>query len=309
MATLKTLLTNVDINIFLSLGAFIISIIALVYTVKTFILKSGLKIRCSLTTCSSIDCDDKYISSITLENIKDRSTVIFKIYLRFKHNVYIEIEDFSEKPLILKPFEVYFKEYDPVLFYSSGTQFVKVDHLLNNQKIQRSIILSTTNGKYKVRTYISGFDAISTSLRNFYTLAVTPRRLEYNNKAYGPRIRYLIDLKYDNGERNIIPVHKSKEYHKVFKNIDFTMTALQSKENLEKFMLKQKRLGKFKFSEIKVIDYEQAVGESKEVYKTEPYVAETCGYFEYSIVGKIVTKIEDYKLWKKNRENRRKNGK
>src|SRR5439155_13648994 len=42
-----------------------------------------------------------------LENLKDRAVVIFKIYMKFGNNVFIEIDDFANNPLILKPFEVF----------------------------------------------------------------------------------------------------------------------------------------------------------------------------------------------------------
>jgi hypothetical protein len=295
---------NDSIYLLISGGALIISIVALIYTVKTFILKSGLKIRCNLTTCSTVDCNDIFISSITLENIKDRATVIFKIYLRLARNVYIEIEDFSSKPLILKPFEVYYKEYDPILFYSSGDNFVKIDHLIDNKKIKRNIVLSTTDGEYKIRTYISYWDAIYTSLKNFYTIAALPQRLDYKNKSYGSNIKYLIDLKYNDREEQVIPINKIKE--KVFVNVDFTDTSLKSSVNLRRFMLKQKRDGKLSFTDIKVIDYEGAIEKKKEFYKKDPYIAETCGYFMYTVIGKIVTLIEDFKLKRKNKQIQKK---
>lgn len=303
---MKILGTVESADLYISISALFIAITALIYTVKTYILKSGLKIRCGLSTCSTIDCNDKYISSITLENIKDRATVIFKIYLRLDSNVYVEIEDFSDKPLILKPFEVYYKEYDPLLFYSSGTQLVKIDHLLVNRKIKRDIILSTTQGKYKVKANISGWDAITTSLKNYYTLAIKPYRLEYKNKSYGSNIRYLIDLKYDDGNERVIPVNKNKEY-RVFKKVDFTDIALRSKDDLKKFMLKKKREGKFSFSKIKIIDFAEAFEQSKGSQKTDPYIAETCGYFRYKVIGKIVTIIEDLKLKRKNKLTQKKN--
>ena len=53
--------------------------------------------------CSSVSCSDNYISSLTLENLKDRAVVILKIYLRLGHGYFVEIEDFENSPLILRP--------------------------------------------------------------------------------------------------------------------------------------------------------------------------------------------------------------
>lgn len=102
------------ISLINSIVALIVSVIALIYTVRTYLLKSGSSVRGSYGTCSSVSCEDKYVSSVTLENLKDRSTVIFSIYLKIGHNYFLEIENFESSPLILKPFEVYRKEYDAI---------------------------------------------------------------------------------------------------------------------------------------------------------------------------------------------------
>lgn len=91
-------------TLMISIVALIISIIALYYTIKAFMLKRGHNIRCDISTCSTVECDDDYVSSITLENIKDRATVIFSIYLKLGRSNYILLEDFEKEPLILKPF-------------------------------------------------------------------------------------------------------------------------------------------------------------------------------------------------------------
>ncbi len=140
------------LTLIISLIALVISVVALYYTVITFLMKSGHKIRCDIRTCSSIACEDKYVSTITLENLKDRSTVIFSIYLRLGRGNYILLEDFDKEPLILKPFEVYQKSYEPIILYASGFKRIKIDKLLSNIDLTRSIILSTTDGQYVVKT-------------------------------------------------------------------------------------------------------------------------------------------------------------
>ncbi len=72
----------------------IVSVFTLIYTVKIFRLKSGTYVRGCFSITSSITCEDKYVGSITLENLKDHSIVIFKIYLLVGRNYYIELEDF-----------------------------------------------------------------------------------------------------------------------------------------------------------------------------------------------------------------------
>ena len=108
-----------------------IALVALFFTVKTYNFKKGQAIRGSFTTSSSIYCDYKYVSTIELENCKDKSIAIYKIYLRFGLDVYIELETFEEKPLILNPFEVYKANYDPVNCYLVNLRKVDWTHLLD----------------------------------------------------------------------------------------------------------------------------------------------------------------------------------
>lgn len=148
-------------GLILSVIALLVSLIALIYTIITFLLKSGHKIRCNYTTCSSREGEDNYISSLTLENLKDRATIIFDIYFKLGNNNYLEIESFEDSPLILKPFEVYHKDYDPVLFYSEGVDTIQINKLLNDDKLKKYVLLSTTDGKYVVKTNTKRWSTIN----------------------------------------------------------------------------------------------------------------------------------------------------
>ncbi len=129
---INTLMANIT-----ALVALIISIVALVYTIMAYFLKSGHSIRGNFSTASSIECDDKYVSSLTLENLKDRATVIFKIYLKIGNNYFLELEDNSDKPIIIGPFEVYQKNYEPIVYYSINTDRIKLDNLIDNPKVKK----------------------------------------------------------------------------------------------------------------------------------------------------------------------------
>lgn len=158
------------ISLFISFIALIVAIIALVYTAKTFWLKSGLEIRGSYSIASSISTEDKYIAQITLENLKDRAIIIFKIYLRISKGIYLEIDDFDQEPLILKPFEVYYKKFDPIDFYLVNTTRVNFDQLLDNYDIKKEIVLSTSEGKYTVKKWIPRWYLVSDYFKNHFTL-------------------------------------------------------------------------------------------------------------------------------------------
>ena len=138
--------------------ALIVSVVALVYTALAFLLKSGMRIRGSLGVCSSIKCEDPFIGRLTLENLKDRAVVIFKVYVRIGHGCFLEIEDFDDKPLILGPFEAYNKEYEPLDHYKVGMRRVDLGDLLKDHKARKQIALSTPDGRYIVRSQINKWD-------------------------------------------------------------------------------------------------------------------------------------------------------
>ena len=106
--------------------ASIIGLVALWFTVRNHHRKSGLLIRGIYSISSSIDCNDAFVSKFILENLKDRSVTIFAVYLRVGHSHYIQLEDFEEAPLLLKPFETYQKELGPVQFYGSNMYRVRL---------------------------------------------------------------------------------------------------------------------------------------------------------------------------------------
>lgn len=139
--------------------------------------KSGAFVRGSFTPCSSRDCKDEFITQVTLENLKDRSVTIFGIYLRIGYNIYVEIEEFRDAPLILKPFETYVKSFGPIEFYASSSRKISINGLLyGNRKIKKHLFLSTSDGKYKVRSPSWGWNPISDSFLNYFTAVLKPVR-------------------------------------------------------------------------------------------------------------------------------------
>ena len=88
-----------DPSFLISLAALTISAIALQYTVRTFWLKAGDKVRFNYSMASTIEAEDNYISSITLENLKDKALVIFEIHLKLGNGLYLELEKYEDAPL------------------------------------------------------------------------------------------------------------------------------------------------------------------------------------------------------------------
>lgn len=295
-------------GLIISIVALLVSLIALVYTIFTYLLKSGHKIRCNYETCSSREGNDNYISSLTLENLKDRATVIFDIYFKLGNNNYLELESFADSPLILRPFEVYYIEYDPVLFYSEGVDTIQINKLLNNDKIKKFVLLSTTDGKYVVKTNTKRWDTINVFFKNYLTAIIRPQRLLYKDKAYGSNVKFLLVLKFKNGNEQVIPLQEGDEKIKIFKNFALTKESLSTKAKLEDYIRLQKSESKIDIDDFEVLHLDEKIEEIKSTYK-QSRTAETFSYFKYHLLGRLITIKQNRKLAKANRKQKLKSSK
>lgn len=156
--------------------ALAVSLTALYFVVRNYWRKSGTHIRGQFCISSSAYAEDKYVSSVTLENFKDRSVIIFKVFLRVGANYYIELDDFEHEPRILKPYESYTNHYGPVDFYCLNMNRIKLNNLLGSKGVKKSLVLSTSHGKYVVRDWINRWDPIYDSFDNHMTASVLPMR-------------------------------------------------------------------------------------------------------------------------------------
>ncbi|MCT4662046.1 MAG: hypothetical protein N4A40_09320 [Tissierellales bacterium] len=284
-----------------------ISIIALYFTIRAFSLKAGQRFRCGYSVTSSIDCEDKYVSSIIVENLKDRAAIIFKIYIKFGLNNYLLVEDFSDSPLILKPFEVYYKEYEPILFYSLGSRLTRIDKLIDNKKVKSKILLTTSNGKYTVKSNTKQWDPIIPFFENHSTALIDPIRYRFKDKSYGSNVKFLIEVTTEKEEEYVISLYKDDYRHKRFSKFQLTKESLETKETLQRFLENQKKDGKFDYKKIDIISFEEEVNRVRSKYPEEVIHVESYNFFKYRIVAKILTIIDHYKMNKRNRQNRKKN--
>lgn len=75
--------------------ALLISLVALFFAIRNYLRKSGIRIKGQFTVSSSAYAEDQYVDHFTLENFKDRSVIIFKVFLRVGPNYYIELSNFE----------------------------------------------------------------------------------------------------------------------------------------------------------------------------------------------------------------------
>jgi len=277
-------------NDFISWVSLIISFIALWITYKTFWLKIWDKYR-TISYCplSSIETTDIYISSITVQNLKDKPLVIFKIFFQLWYNIFIELEDFENKPLIIKPFEVYQWNYWPILFYlDSWLKKYNLNKLFEDKKIKNKIILETIEWKYKK------FHVLHSFFKNYYTLIFQPFRYFHNNKSFWDNIDYILDFIYENWKVESLWIYKTD--FKILKNIILNEELLATKEKLEKFLNKNRKKLVVPCKKIEVIDWKQKINDRFNYNNLKVIdISEKTWFFEYYILGKIYTIIEKIK--------------
>jgi len=192
--------------------ALALSSLALLVTYLNFRRKSSLKLRASYSwTMSSIEADDQHLSSIVIENLKDRAVTIFAIYLRIGHNYYVEIENFEDKPLVLRAYETWHREYGPIELYQLNTRRIAMNGLFDDARARRQVVLSTTDGKYVVGRAPKYWHPVGEFFKNHMTAIIQPVRSVYKDTAIGGRVSYVVDLVSSSGEPEIIPIH-SRDY-------------------------------------------------------------------------------------------------
>lgn len=289
-----------------SVVAMIVSIIALIYTIRTYLLKSGANVRASFGTCSSsVACEDQYVASIVLENLKDRAIVIFKVYLQLGPNYYIELEDFSEAPLVLRPFEAYQKEYGPIDLYSINLSRIDLNDLFQDKKVKKRIVLSTSDGRYVVKSWIRRWDPVYDFFRNHLTAVVHPRRSTYKGKSYGINAKYIVEFKMASGKEEVVAIYPRDDEIQKFRRFRLTREGLASKEALEAHLYEQVGKGLLGCAEITVHDVGPWLAESYESESRKTIKARRYSWFVYRMMGPILTKFSDWTLMRQNKARAR----
>ena len=303
----KIMNSGIQISYAIAGAALIISIIALVYTVRAFLLKSGLSVRGTYGITSSISCEERYVSHVTIENMKDRAVVIFKIYLKLGSSYYIEIENFEENPLILNAFEVFHREYDPIVYYAFNTKRLIMDDLLKDDKIKKRIVLKTTEGKYNVKQIRFLWDPTVDYFKNYFTAVPHPMRTRFKDKGYGGNVKFLVQIHSESGKNLVVPIHERDHERKVFNEFCLTKEAIESTDALETFLNQKKNEGSFPVESFELHNLEEWRRKNYKLLAKEVIHAKAVSPFKYYILGRIYTKMSQYKMKSKNRNRQKAN--
>lgn len=281
--------------------ALALSCLALLIAYLNFRRKSSLSLRASYSwTRSSVDADDQHISSLVVENLKDRAVTIFAIYLRVGHNFYIEIEDFEDKPLVLRAFETWHKEYGPIEFYGINGKRIAMNPIFDDKRARKRIVLSTSDGKYVVNKRPKRWTPVRDFFRNHMTAIVRPVSSTYKGKAIGGTVPYAVEIVSPKGTSEVIAIHKDDFRSQRFKNFRLTKESLESVEALRAFLQEQVEGGTLVCSSFEVADIAAWREKERDYYKGEPIEAQYVGFFVYRVLGRLFTVREDRKLAREN---------
>ncbi len=278
-----------------------ISTVALVIATMNYRRKSGSLVRGIFSIGSSIECNDLFVNSLILENLKDRAITVYAIYLRIGHNYYITLEKFEDKPLLLKAFETYQKEYGPIQFYGINTDRIDLNKLLQNPKVKRRLVLSTGDGKYVVPSPIKRWHPVGDFFKNHLTAIIHPVQITFKGKYLGSNIRYVVEFTGENGNEEIVLIHPEDFRVKKFRNFTLTKETLNTKESLETHLQEQMDNGKLICKKIVVHDTTLGQKNVGEFYNGKLLEAPYCGRFQYYIAGRLFTWSADRKLKRENK--------
>ena len=264
--------------------------IALVYTIRSDRRKAGLDVRYDYSVMTSIASKEPWVLHLMLQNMKDRSLVIYTIYVEIGHGLFVQIEDRASDPIILDAYGVYRREYETIEYYDAGsfraTGLGEIGLISNGKagdNTRRRLVLATSEGRYHPKRYVDIYDPrLESFLRHRPNIVMVPKRLIYEGHAFGSETRYLLAFTLPSGEKRIQPIHSLRFVWDDFRDWGMTEDTLATKETLETFLQEQIRNGHWDVTNLEVIDPSKA-REAMYRWVAGSRAVMTLGWFGYNI--------------------------
>ena len=283
--------------------AIVVSLLALNVSILNYRRKSSIKLRGGFSWGSRRECDDQHVTSVVIENLKDRAVTIYAIYARIGHNFYIEVDSFDDgaQPLVLKPFETFRKDYGAILEYTINLQRWDLSDVFDDKRARKQLVLSTGNGKYVVRQRQKHWRPVIDSFSNAYMSVVRTDRAEYKGQQVGGRVAYVVELKFQDGEDQVIQLCRHDYEFSVFRAFALTPACLATVDALSSFLQQQIDAGKLVCKSYKVIDV-SAWRARRQFGPPMPAVrAGYVGFWRFHLAGRIIAWHQDRKMKRSNR--------
>ena len=292
-----------ELALYIAFASFALAALALVFAARGDRRKTGIDIRSSFSVASAVWSKEQWVAEVRLENVKDRSITIYKIYLEIDHGLYIEVEDFTENPKKLGPYSVFQKKYDPIEFYSHGMK--RLTGVLGEHDKRRRIVLLTSQGRHNSKSGIRMKDdpMLDIILKNHWTGVVRPERWSFKGRCYGSEAKYIVTFVGDDGKEEIVPIYPRDHEISKFREFKLTGESLESKQALEFFLRTQIAVGKLSCSTFEVFDLEPFRRRMVNEYSGSMAVAHQ-GWFSYNVLGRCVTVWEKWAMDRKNKKLR-----
>lgn len=291
-----------------------VSIIVLYITYQTWKLKVGQNVRASYGITSSIEADGPYISTVIIENLKDKDLIIFGLFLKYGANVYIDLLDidsnYDKYHHIIPPLSTTVFELGAPIYYTAHAFEVDLTKILRNDFHKGQIILETNHGKVVAKKFKKGWHPIAQSFKNYATLYVKPVRfytsdsVPFAHKQSQQYVDYssiekttnfVVKIKLDSGRLCDFKISSSHNYV-LFQNLKFTTEILQSADALKKFLLQSRDKGLISFQEIiEIKDVQEIIAKDKSKLFPCPdkdNIVEPMNAFQYYFVWQIKTWID-----------------
>lgn len=272
------------LSLSVSILSFVISIIVLFYAWYQFVLKAGSKFYGAYSVSSSIWSKQSYIGELIIENAKDKSSAINNIYLRINSNIYLELVDYSASPRIIGPFEtIKITLQEGVSGYISSTFKVDIDAFLKDRKIKKTLMISTSQGIFKVKLYEKFWNVYVESLRNQLIIPVRPVKKYYNGKEYSDSLKYVVLEKTEKGNHKEHFLYDRNTY--LINNLSVKTDDFSDANTLKEYLVNSAALVE-EMVEVKLVGYNFNDFENYKEVKIHHF-----NYFVTNILGRAYTKI------------------
>ena len=283
----------------------VLALFALVFSVRSDLRKTGIGIRCDFAISSSIATKERWINPLELQNMKDRSVTVYEIFMELGHGIFIQIEDFTQQPLVLEPYGFFSREYDPVEIYAvDSRQVLKV---LDSNKGRQRLVLVTSQGRYYPKRGLRTWHPIMQALsKNHATGVVRPVRRNYKGHCYGSEVNLIITFTNSDDTEEVIPIYPRDHELKKFGNFQLTKEATESKEALERLLQDRIDAEILSCKSFDIFDPQPARQRLIEQYPVTLEMPNQ-GWFQYNVIARVQAVLENHRLERINKETRAKN--